>query len=66
MKVYKGFDKNMTCRGFRYEEGQTYELPEGEKAELCEEVFMLARLRWTALATTDLPTASITKSNWTA
>ena len=39
MKVYKGFDKNMTCRGFQYEEGQTYELPEGEKAKLCESGF---------------------------
>ena len=39
MKVYKGFDKNMTCRGFQYEEGQTYELPEGEKAKLCDNGF---------------------------
>ena len=39
MKVYKGFDKNMTCRGFQYEEGQTYELPEGEKAKLYDNGF---------------------------
>ena len=39
MKAYKGFDKDMKCRGFQYEEGQTYELPEGEKAKLCESGF---------------------------
>ena len=25
IKTYKGFDKDMTCRGFRYEEGKEYE-----------------------------------------
>ena len=25
IKAYKGFDKDMTCRGFRYEEGKEYE-----------------------------------------
>lgn len=24
MKAYKGFNENMTCRGFQYEEGKTY------------------------------------------
>lgn len=24
MKAYKGFDKNMKCRGFQYREGETY------------------------------------------
>lgn len=25
MKAYKGFNKDMTCRGFQYKEGETYE-----------------------------------------
>ena len=36
MKAYKGFDKNMQCRGFQYEEGKTYET---DKAELCNSGF---------------------------
>ena len=36
MKYYKGFDKNMQCRGFQYAEGETYE---GPKAELCKSGF---------------------------
>ena len=36
MKAYKGFDKDMQCRGFQYEEGKTYET---EKAKLCETGF---------------------------
>ena len=36
MKYYKGFDKNMQCKGFQYEEGKTYH---EEKAELCEQGF---------------------------
>ena len=39
MKAYKGFDKNMQCRGFQYAEGETYELPEGQDAKLCERGF---------------------------
>ena len=27
MKAYKGFNKDMTCRNFQYEEGKTYEHP---------------------------------------
>ena len=36
MKAYKGFNKDMTCRGFQYKEGETYET---DKAEVCESGF---------------------------
>ena len=36
MKYYKGFDKNMQCKGFQYEEGKTYH---EETAKLCERGF---------------------------
>ena len=36
IKAYKGFDRNMCCRGFHYEEGGEYET---DKAELCESGF---------------------------
>ena len=33
MKTYKGFNKDMTCRGFKYEVGKEYE---EEKAKACD------------------------------
>ena len=44
MKAYKGFNKDMTCRGFQFEEGKTYEEKE---ARLCEKGFH-ALIRWIA------------------
>ena len=38
MKAYKGFNPDMTCRGFKYEEGKTYEMPE-EDVACCEAGF---------------------------
>ena len=36
MKAFKGFNQDMTCRNFQYEEGKTYEEPE---AKLCDKGF---------------------------
>ena len=36
IKAYKGFKKDMTCRGFQYEDGKEYET---DKAEVCETGF---------------------------
>ena len=36
VKSYKGFNKNMTCRGFQYEEGKEYE---EESVEVCDHGF---------------------------
>ena len=36
MKAYKGFNKDMTCRGFQYKEGETYET---DAAKMCSEGF---------------------------
>ena len=39
MKAYKAFNQDMTCKGFQYAEGETYELPEGQEAVMCERGF---------------------------
>ena len=36
LKTYKGFNKDMTCRGFQFEEGKEYK---EEKAETCKSGF---------------------------
>ena len=36
VRAYKGFNPDMTCRGFQYAEGETYET---DRAELCESGF---------------------------
>ena len=36
MKAYKGFNKDMTCRGFQFKEGETYH---EDSAHLCESGF---------------------------
>lgn len=36
MKAYKGFNKDMTCRGFQFEEGKSYEEKE---VKLCSKGF---------------------------
>ena len=36
LKTYKGFNKDMTCRGFQYEEGKEYQTKE---AKVCEKGF---------------------------
>lgn len=36
VKAFKGFNKDLTCRGFQYEEGKEFET---ERAECCEAGF---------------------------
>ena len=36
IKAYKGFNKDMTCRGFQFKEGETYH---EDEAKLCEKGF---------------------------
>ena len=37
MKGFKGFDRNLRCRGFQYEVGKTYEME--EEPVICERGF---------------------------
>lgn len=46
IKSYKGFNKDMTCRGFQYEEGKEYE---EETADACHSGSMLVNILWIAL-----------------
>ena len=39
IKAYKGFGKDMKCRGFQFKEGEEYSLPDGEEAKLCDNGF---------------------------
>ncbi|MCD8211083.1 MAG: hypothetical protein LUC37_06025 [Prevotella sp.] len=39
MKAYKGFDDNFCCRGFQYEVGKTYRIPDDEIIGICKNGF---------------------------
>ena len=49
MKAFKGFNKDLTCRGFQYEEGKEFHT---EKAECCEEGSMRVSILWIVLVIT--------------
>lgn len=46
VKSYKGFNKDMTCRGFQYKEGKEYEI---SKAVVCNEGFHACEHPWDCL-----------------
>ena len=39
MFAFKGFEQDLTCRGFRYVPGRTFKLGEGKEPELCSRGF---------------------------
>lgn len=41
IKLYKGFNKDMTCRGFQYEEGKEYE---GSNALVCKMLILILQM----------------------
>ena len=47
IKAYKGFDKNMQCRGFQFAEGETYH---EDTAKLCESGFHACEMPLDVLA----------------
>ena len=47
IKAYKGFDKNMQCRGFQFAEGETYH---EDTAKLCESGFHACEMPLNVLA----------------
>ena len=47
IKAYKGFDKNMQCRGFQFAEGETYH---EDTAKLCESGFHACEIPLDVLA----------------
>lgn len=53
IKAYKGFDKDLSCRGFKYEVGKEYEETGDIKA--CEKVFMHVLTLWMFLVTIRQP-----------
>ena len=40
---YKGTHKNMQCRGYQFEIGKQFDMPEGEEIELCHSGFHLCQ-----------------------
>lgn len=58
MKTYKGFNKDMTCRGFQYEEGKEYTQ---DKAKVCDTGFHACKYPLDCFCIMNLGIAFITK-----